>query len=115
MDAEAQIGGLPMDPSSGDSFSIIRLDESRSVVGKLQWPRQHERIFDMRKFVLGTLAAAGLMVGASSIAAASPATPLLDHSASVQTLDVEHVAYYWNHHRYDHRSWDKKNGRWRYY
>jgi hypothetical protein len=69
----------------------------------------------MRRLMLGTLTIAGLIIGASTIASASPATPLFRGDAAVQTAQVQQVDYYWNHHRYKHRSWDKGHHRWRYY
>jgi hypothetical protein len=58
---------------------------------------------------------AGLIVGTSAITFASPATQLLGRDVAVSTHRVEPVYYYWNHHRYQHRSWDKRRRRWRYY
>ena len=69
----------------------------------------------MHKIILGTLTVSGLIIGASTIASASPATPLLGREAAVQTSQVQTVYYYWNHRRYKHRSWDKRRRRWRYY
>jgi hypothetical protein len=69
----------------------------------------------MHKIILGALAMAGLIVGMSTVASASPATHLLDPTTTVHATIVEHVAYYWNHHRYRHRSWDRRRRRWRYY
>jgi hypothetical protein len=69
----------------------------------------------MRKVILGTLAMVGMIVGTSTGASASPATPLLDRSTTVQAMTAEHISYYWNHRRYRHRSWDKRHRRWRYY
>jgi hypothetical protein len=65
----------------------------------------------MPKIILGALAMTGLII--STIASSSPAPNLLDRSTTVHTTSVEHVAYYWNHHRYRHRSWDR--GRRRHY
>lgn len=70
---------------------------------------------DVHKIILRTLTILGLIAGTSAIASASPATPLLGHFDSAQTAQVEHVDYYYNHHHYQHRSWDKGHRRWRYY
>jgi hypothetical protein len=70
---------------------------------------------DMQKVILGALAMAGLIVGMSTIAPASPAPHLLDPNTTVHATSIEHVAYYWNHRRYRHRSWDRGRRRWRYY
>jgi hypothetical protein len=69
----------------------------------------------MQKIILRTATIAGLIIGASTIASASPARPLLSHNAALQTVQVERIYYTYNHHRYKHRSWDKKRKRWRYY
>ena len=70
---------------------------------------------EMQRIILGTMAMAGLIVGMCAIASASPATRLLDPSTTVQAMRAEPVYYYWNQHRYRHRSWDKRHRRWRYY
>jgi hypothetical protein len=69
----------------------------------------------MHKIILGTLTLSGLIIGASSIASASPATPLLNRDASMQTAQVQQIDYYYNHHHYKHRSWDKGHNHWHYY
>ena len=69
----------------------------------------------MHKLILGTLTFSGLIIGASVVASASPASPLLRPAVTVSTAGIQHVDYYWNHHRYKHRSWDKRRRRWRYY
>jgi hypothetical protein len=69
----------------------------------------------MHKVILGTLAMAGLIFGVSRVVSASPATHLLGPSTIAHTTSFEHVDYYWNHHRYRHRSWDQRRRRWRYY
>jgi hypothetical protein len=69
----------------------------------------------MHKILLGTLTLSGLIIGVSTIASAAPATPLLGHEITVQTAQVQQVDYYWNHHHYKHRSWDKHHNRWHYY
>jgi hypothetical protein len=69
----------------------------------------------MFKIILGTLMVSGVIIGASSIASASPASPVLSPKSTVATADIQHVYYYYNHRRYNHRSWDKNHRRWRYY
>jgi hypothetical protein len=69
----------------------------------------------MQKIILRMLTVSGLIVGTSAIASASPATHLLGRDATVQTTSIERADYNWNHHRYKHRSWDKRGRRWRYY
>jgi hypothetical protein len=69
----------------------------------------------MREIILRTLTISCMIVGVSTIASASPAIGSLDSDAALQSSSVERVDYYWNHHRYKHRSWDKGHRRWRYY
>jgi hypothetical protein len=69
----------------------------------------------MHKIVVGTIAIGAVIVGMATMAAASPATPLLGGDNTARTAEVQQVDYYWNHHRYKHRSWDKRRRRWRYY
>jgi hypothetical protein len=71
--------------------------------------------FVMRGITLWTLTIFCMIVALSTVGSASPATRLLDRDAGLQTTNVERVDYYWNHHRYKHRSWDKRHRRWRYY
>jgi hypothetical protein len=69
----------------------------------------------MRIIILRLLTISCIIVGLSAIASASPAIRLLDRDAVPQISNIEPVYYYWNHHRYRHRSWDKYHKRWRYY
>jgi hypothetical protein len=69
----------------------------------------------MHTIILRTVTIAGLIIGVSTIASASPARPLLSRDSALQTSQVERVDYYYNHHRYKHRSWDRRHRRWRYY
>ena len=52
-----------------------------------------------------------LMASATSFAAT---TARFVPGVVAQTA-VQPVYYYWNHHRYNHRAWDKKHKRWHYY
>ncbi|HEY4044893.1 MAG TPA: hypothetical protein VGM32_24025 [Rhodopila sp.] len=69
----------------------------------------------MHGVILRTLVVCGLIAGASAIASAAPATRMLAPETAFQTTHAQPVDYYWNHHRYKHRSWDKRRRRWRYY
>jgi hypothetical protein len=69
----------------------------------------------MQRFILGTLIIGGLMIGASAVAPASPAIPVLKGNGAVRTAHVLNVDYYRNHRRYKHRVWNKRHRRWRYY
>ena len=69
----------------------------------------------MHTVIVRTVTITGLIIGVSTIASASPARPPLSHDSTLQTSQVQQVYYYHNHHRYKHRSWDKRHHRWRYY
>ena len=69
----------------------------------------------MHRIILRLSMGIGLIVSATGVAAASPATHLLDHSTIGGATSVERIDYYSNHHHYHHRSWDKQHARWRYY
>jgi hypothetical protein len=69
----------------------------------------------MHKILFGTLTIAALLFGLPAIGRASPATPLLDRDALARSSSIEPAYYYYNHHRYRHRSWDRRYRRWRYY
>jgi hypothetical protein len=69
----------------------------------------------MHKIMLATFATGGLMLALPTIGSASAASRLLDGGPAVQAGHAEPVYYNRNHHRYRHRSWDKRHRRWRYY
>ena len=69
----------------------------------------------MRKITLETLTILGLLVATTSIASAAPATDLLGRTTLSHATSIQPAYYYWNHHRYRHRSWDRRRHRWRYY
>jgi hypothetical protein len=66
----------------------------------------------MRQLIVGSITAAVIVVSVSTIACAAPLSP--QHSLS--GLHVHRVNYYyWNHHRYAHRDWDRYHHHWHYY
>jgi hypothetical protein len=70
----------------------------------------------MRRLILGTLAAASVVIGVSSAGFAAPAFAPHEHvGTNPQVTDVHRVDYYWNHHRYHHRDWDRHHHHWHYY
>ena len=95
-------------------LGVMRLDESlweRILnASDIAWSKPY-----MQTIILRTLAVAALTVGLSTIAAASPAAPLISLDTAVQNSQVQQVYYTYNHHRYNHRAWDKGRRRWRYY
>lgn len=58
------------------------------------------------------LAAAVLLMGSVTSFAAATVRPVpgVMAQAAIQPAD-----YVWNHHHYQHRSWDKVHRRWHYY
>jgi hypothetical protein len=69
----------------------------------------------MNKIILPTLIISGLLTGASTLAFAAPVAHLVGRDAIARVSNVDRVDYTWNHHRYKHRSWDKKARHWHYY
>ena len=68
----------------------------------------------MRSFILGTMTAAVVGLGASTAVFAAPAVgPHGYGSASPNLVNVQRTDYYWNHHHYQHRDWDHHH--WHYY
>jgi len=66
----------------------------------------------MRRIILSAVAAMILGLGVSASGIAAPVVHAQKHEAdSVQRADY----YYWNHHRYHHRDWDRDHHRWHYY
>jgi hypothetical protein len=69
----------------------------------------------MPKIFLHALTISGLVIGLSSIASASTATNPLVRLDTAQNAQIQRVDYYYNHHHYKHRSWDKAHRRYHYY
>jgi hypothetical protein len=68
----------------------------------------------MHKTLLLLTALTGIAAGAPIIGHAAPT----EHPGVVyRTSDpsVQQVDYYWNHHRWHHRDWDRDHHRWHYY
>jgi hypothetical protein len=70
----------------------------------------------MRRLILGTVATAAIAIGMSSAGFAAPAFALQEHdSPNPHVANVHRVDYYWNHHHYHHRDWDRNHHHWHYY
>jgi hypothetical protein len=69
----------------------------------------------MRKLILGTMTAVMVAIGASAATFAAPVTHRFDRGPVTSHADVQRTDYYWNHHRYHHRDWDRDHHRWHYY
>jgi len=70
----------------------------------------------MRSFILGTMTAVAVAVGASTAVFAVPAfAPHDDGGFNPNVVSVQRTEYYWNHHHYQHRDWDRHHHRWHYY
>jgi hypothetical protein len=70
----------------------------------------------MRRLILGSMTAAALAFGVSTVAFAAPLPP--PHNLgrpNSKTVHVQGADYYWNHHRYHHRDWDRNHHHWHYY
>jgi hypothetical protein len=59
--------------------------------------------------------ATGLWLGTSALAFATPTMGRLYQDSGSQSVAVEQVDYYWNHHHWHHRSWDRHHEHWHYY
>jgi hypothetical protein len=69
----------------------------------------------MHRLILGTVAAA-MAFGISSAGFAMPVFNPHDHGdPNHQGGNVHRAEYYWNHHHYQHRNWDRHYHRWHYY
>ena len=69
----------------------------------------------MRNLILGTMTAAIVVLGISAATFAAPVAHHFDRSPVTPRADVQRADYYWNHHRYHHRDWDRDHHRWHYY
>jgi len=69
----------------------------------------------MRSFILGTMTAAMVAFGASSLAFATPMPHEQQHAGVSHAANVQPADYHWNHHEYHHRDWDRHHHRWHYY
>jgi hypothetical protein len=71
----------------------------------------------MRQLILGSTAAAVIALGISTVAFAAPFLP--QHNFGSPDFNIVNVqggdSYYWNHHPYHHRDWDRHHHRWHYY
>jgi len=69
----------------------------------------------MRGFILGAMAAA-VMAGGSSIALAAPYSYPRGHDDVQRNgTNVQQTDYYWNHHHYHYRDWERDRHRWHYH
>ena len=69
----------------------------------------------MRRLILGAIAAVTMAIGVSGGAFASPAYRPYDGGPNPNAVRIQRIDYYWNHHRYHHRDWDRDHHRWHYY
>jgi hypothetical protein len=71
----------------------------------------------MRQLILGSTAAAVIVLGISTVAFAAPLSPR--DNLSSPNSNIVNVqggnSYYWDHHRYHHRDWDRDHHHWHYY
>jgi hypothetical protein len=70
---------------------------------------------------MGAVAITGLTIGLSTLAFASPVSALQGsalqdgYHGTLQTSHIVRADYWYNHHRYHHRRWDRQHKRWDYY
>jgi hypothetical protein len=70
----------------------------------------------MRRSTLSTVATAVLVLGTPAALFAAPISQPHERAA-IHSTDphVQRADYFWNHHRYAHRDWDRHHNRWHYY
>jgi hypothetical protein len=69
----------------------------------------------MRRIMLGTVATAMMTIGASVMSFAAPfSQPHGPAGINSGAAHAQKVDYYWNHHHYAHRDWDRHH-HWHYY
>ena len=70
----------------------------------------------MRKLMAGAALMLGLLAGTSTLSFAAPSMHAADHrEAASRSSSIEHADYYYRHHRYHHRAWDRRHRHWRYW
>lgn len=70
----------------------------------------------MRTVITGTLLTFGLLVGSSTLSLAAQSIPSASPLNTASHIEKARETYYYhNHHRYQHREWDKRHRRWHYY
>ncbi len=70
----------------------------------------------MRRLIYGMVAAAAMVVGVSSAGFAAPGLGPHEYGdMNPQVANIHRADYYWNHHHYAHRDWDRHHHRWHYY
>jgi hypothetical protein len=78
--------------------------------------RNNRRNLDMRRFALATMTAIAMVLGAATLASAAPVSHQHGPNGPVAPdVRPQKVDYYWNHHRYHHRDWDREHHHWHYY
>src|ERR1700722_7083771 len=75
-------------------------------------PAESEDTGPMRRLILSTVATAVLVVGTPAVLFAAPISQPHEQAA-IRSADphVQRVDYYWNHHHYAHRDWDRHHNR----
>lgn len=70
----------------------------------------------MRRLILGTMTAAVMVLSVAAAAFAAPVSHQLEYGSRASgVVGVQDADYYWNHHRYHHRDWDRDHHRWHYH
>jgi hypothetical protein len=67
------------------------------------------------RLVLLAMLMAGFVLSPAFAAPATQAAMAQPSQMTLRTPNIVPVYYTWNHHRYDHRSWDAAHKRWHYY
>jgi hypothetical protein len=77
---------------------------------------ENRGVKNMRSFILGTMTAVVVALGASTAVFAAPAFAPHEHGGrGPSATNIQRTDYYWSHHHYQHRDWDRHHHHWRYY
>jgi hypothetical protein len=99
-------------PTTGPYVALTRAEIARRSVGRSS--TEQTRSQDMHRLIIGTITAAVMALGVSGVGFAAPSiTPYENDNPTAS--HVQQVDYYWDHHYYHHRDWDRHQHRWHYY
>ncbi len=69
----------------------------------------------MHKFLILLTALAGIAAAVQMVAQAAPVETHFGAFHGTSGPTMQPVDYYWNHHHWHHRDWDRDHHRWHYY
>ena len=72
-------------------------------------------MLDMRKILILLTALTGIATAAPMVAQAAPMEAHFGGFRRAPAPAAQPVDYYWDHHHWHHRDWDRDHHRWYYY